>query len=473
MPFFIHAPESLQFIFSLQHSGLAQFDVIRVENRSSCAEDDVALTLAIPGWSDSISHTIPRIAAGATEVVRGISPLLNFQRICTLNERTEAALQISVNGKCSTIPVEILAYNEWSTRTEHAASLAAFAQPNNSAIHHINRRIGGSNATAEDIYGQIARLKLHYGGEATSFEDTSQKIRFHDEVLSSGVATCIDLAMLICGLMESHGRHAVVLLVRTADSLLHALVGTWNRQVSQVKAVIDDLDEGWLNRLIHGGELTVLDPVGVASPTHPSRNLVGFDESTKTANHLFRECEFVVGVDIGACRMKRIQPLPSMSVPHQTGQVFEILRRARERALRGEDRVVSTAHLFAAMLDFEGGIVRKVIASATGKRIFDALTVAVDSILSNQPRGSGLDLRESGNLRIVRLLAREIAQQMQELYVTESHVFAAFLVHPGNAGRAILDHLLHECGISPDDMKARLRSFSPIDFEWVESRSRA
>lgn len=137
--------------------------------------------------------------------------------------------------------MDVLAYGQWAGDRALPELLAAFSLPNNPAIDRLIFQAGELLAKAgngrsmngyqsknrEDVWAQVSAIYsavaasgLHYSEPPASFTSDGQKIRTPDRVFSGGIATCMDLAMLLASCLEQAGVNPVVLIKKG-----HAWVG--------------------------------------------------------------------------------------------------------------------------------------------------------------------------------------------------------------------------------------------------------
>ncbi|MGW0178965.1 hypothetical protein [Nocardia sp. NPDC003345] len=155
-----------------------------------------------------------------------------------LNESHPATLSVTVSRLWGpdvhlTVPIKVLAHNEWFNAPIFYDSLAAFVQPNTNAVHSVlddaaellrsqtgNPSLSGyqegperAALIAAAIYEVLRTRQIRYINPPASFEDTGQKIRTSAQVLAQRFGTCIDLSVAYAACLEAAGLRPLVWLV--------------------------------------------------------------------------------------------------------------------------------------------------------------------------------------------------------------------------------------------------------------------
>ena len=138
--------------------------------------------------------------------------------------------------------VELLPRNQWGGIAHMPDMIAAFVQPNEPAIDRLLKkaadvlRDNGKDASldgykggpkraweiASAIWGAVVGMKLDYALPPASFEHSGQKIRSSGQIADSGLATCLDLALLFCSALEQAGLNPLLIFTKG-----HAFAGVW------------------------------------------------------------------------------------------------------------------------------------------------------------------------------------------------------------------------------------------------------
>ncbi|TRW89747.1 DUF4011 domain-containing protein [Candidatus Methylobacter oryzae] len=279
-----------------------------------------------PSFADVVRFRFELLGAGETRKISPLDLKFNHTYLAELTEREYGRLIVQVLSEDSEIfqsdqPVEILAYDQWAGTRSLPELLAAFSLPNNPVVDRLIHSAGelltkagkgpsmngyqSKNreacwAQVSAIYNSIGALNIHYISPPASFGTDGQKIRTPDRILSGGVATCLDIAMLLASCMEQAGLNPIILLKNG-----HAWVGCWLINTSFPTPVFDDAQA--IRKRITSGELIAFETTIL---THrPTGSLRGACEIG--LNHLQDESEFLFAIDVRRARIEQVLPLPS------------------------------------------------------------------------------------------------------------------------------------------------------------------
>ena len=221
------------------------------------------------------------------------------------------------------VDVRLLAYDEWAGLQSLPEVLAAFSQPNSPAVDQILSQTAQLLAAASQpaslegyqsgdprriwqitaaLYTAISGLNITYANPPASFEQTGQKVRTPDRIVATGLATCLDLALLFASCLEQAGLNPLVVIHKG-----HAYAGVWLTDQHFSQAVQDDLQT--LRKRAQLDELLVFETTVVTGPA-PAAFQVALDRGRE---HLDRDAQFEMALDIRQSRVQRILPLPLRS----------------------------------------------------------------------------------------------------------------------------------------------------------------
>jgi len=319
--------------------------LIRAITVRNCTDETLAqLRVSIqcePQFAESLELRFEEL--GPKEV-RGIDALdLKFHHkyLSDLNEAERGRVVARVIAAGEEIArtdhaVDILAYDQWPGARALPELLAAFSLPNNPAIDkllaqagnllaHSGRSMNGyQSKNREDVWAQlsavyssIASAGLRYSEPPASFTNDGQKIRTPDRVFSGGVATCMDLAMLVAACLEQAGLNPVVLIKKG-----HAWAGCWLINTTFATPTFDD-GQG-VRKRIASGELIAFETTALTSTPIPSLQRaceIGMD-------HLREEDEFIFALDVKRSRIEQIRPLPSRTDVPSANDTSDVQGRA-------------------------------------------------------------------------------------------------------------------------------------------------
>lgn len=278
-----------------------------------------------PAFAESLKLQFEQLAPGEVRRTDALDLKFHHSYLAGLNEaeRGHVIAEVSSNGELlakTDQAVDVLAYDQWAGTRSLPELLAAFSLPNNPAVDRLiyqagrlldaagdGRIMNGYQSKHRDdvwaqmsaIYSAIAATNLQYSLPPASFGTDGQKIRTPDRILAGGIATCLDLAMLVASCLEQAGLNPVVLVKQG-----HAWVGCWLINTSLPTAVFDDAQA--LRKRVAGGELLVFETTALTQRPAVSLRLA----CELGLKHLDDEHEFLFAIDVKRCRMQQILPLP-------------------------------------------------------------------------------------------------------------------------------------------------------------------
>lgn len=229
--------------------------------------------------------------------------------------------------------VELLPRNQWGGLSHLPDMVAAFVQPNEPAVERVLKQTaevlrkhgknpaldgytGGSKRAWEltsGLWSAVVAMGLDYALPPASFEHTGQKVRGPGQIAESGLATCLDLALLFCSAIEQAGLNPLLVFTKG-----HAFAGVWLKNEEFSTSVVDDITA--LRKRIKLKELMLFE---TTVATH--RPVPSFSYAVQLgAQQIAEENEeaFELAVDIRRARLQRIKPLASAEAP-STSQTAE------------------------------------------------------------------------------------------------------------------------------------------------------
>jgi very-short-patch-repair endonuclease len=298
---------------------------IQVTNPAEGALKDVEILVSCdPEFSTPTKLRFERLDSGETRRIAPLDLQPNHTYLARLTEAEKAQLVVGARSEGSEVgrsikSMEVLAYDQWAGTRALPELLAAFCQPNAPAVDRLlataseqlqarggvlngyqskNREAVWTQVSA--LYGAIAALNLQYSDPPASFGRDGQKIRTPDRIVAGGVATCLDLTMLVASCLEQAGLNPIVLFQEG-----HAWVGCWLIQTQFPMPTVDDAQA--VRKRVDSGELLVFETTGLAQAAKPSLRAM----HERGMAHLRDEAKFRYAVDIKRARELRILPLPS------------------------------------------------------------------------------------------------------------------------------------------------------------------
>ena len=220
------------------------------------------------------------------------------------------------------VVVELLPRNHWAGIGQSPEMAAAFIQPNDPAVEHILKSAAGvlhrarksaaidgykhgakrAWELASAVWGAVVAMRLDYSLPPASFEHTGQKVRGPSQVVESGLATCMDLALLFAACLEQAHLNPLIVFLKG-----HAFVGMWLRPEEFSTTVVDDVTA--LRKRVKLKELILFETTLV---TH--RPAASYSQACENAIKQIAEENqdaFELAVDVRRARMTRIKPLAS------------------------------------------------------------------------------------------------------------------------------------------------------------------
>ncbi len=292
--------------------------------------------IANPAFIKPKAWRVDRLAEGGRVRVQGRDLELDGEYLINLTEAVRGTVTITVKKDDEIIDeythgIQILAFNEWGGAGYMPELLAAFSMPNDPVIDKILKqasvalRNAGENPAidgytslsrqrvwtlASAIYSAIGQLGLDYVVPPASFEKDGQKIRLAGDIVSGGVATCLDTTMLISSCLEQAGLNPIIVLPQE-----HALIGVWLQPEELSTIVIDEAET--LRKRQQLDELILIETTTLTS--HPP---VPFSRALQKANELIgpkNDDSFSAAIDIKRARSHRITPL-AVKIERQSGK---------------------------------------------------------------------------------------------------------------------------------------------------------
>ena len=218
--------------------------------------------------------------------------------------------------------VELLPRNQWGGLSYLPDMVAAFVQPNEPAVERLLKQTaevlrkhgknpaldgytGGSKRAwqlTSGIWSAVTAMGLDYALPPASFEHAGQKVRGPGQIAESGLATCLDLALLFCSAIEQAGLNPLLVFIRG-----HAFAGVWLKNEEFSTSVVDDITA--LRKRIKLKELVLFETTLATQRPAPT-----FSYAVQLgAQHVSENEEetFELAVDIRRARLQRIKPLAS------------------------------------------------------------------------------------------------------------------------------------------------------------------
>ncbi|EEI27821.1 AAA domain-containing protein [Corynebacterium glucuronolyticum] len=318
--------------FALAHNGVPVAYSITFTNLSDSVKPEMDVHIACTCYGEDLfpPSTIHVPSLGAYETTNlsltdSTKPKASLLWELQESDSTDITLTSSAEGKKKeiSVPLRLLAYNEWFNSHPFFESLAAFVQPNDSklipllrsASQALIKETGSSSLNgyqqgskhaveiAAAIYVALGQEGITYITPPASFENTGQRVRSSSEVILTKFGTCIDLSIAFSAVAEQTGLHPVIILLKG-----HAMTGIITQDQLLRKPVIEATAE--LRNLITSGTVLPIDSVSLTSDT-PQSFSNSVSQARRILDEAFEKDEVYGIVDIASARQDGMRPLSS------------------------------------------------------------------------------------------------------------------------------------------------------------------
>lgn len=304
---------------------------LSIHNDSVADEKELDLSIeSIPAFLKTKQWHIDAVNAGQRCHVTELDVQLDGALLSRLTEAETATVAFVLHRRGAAgvelarleQTVELLPRNQWGGLSHQPDMVAAFVQPNEPAVERLLKQTaevlrkhgknpaldgytGGSKRAWEltsGIWSAVVALGLDYALPPASFEHAGQKVRGPGQIAESGLATCLDLALLFCSASEQAGLNPLLVFIRG-----HAFAGVWLKNEEFSTSVVDDITA--LRKRIKLKELVLFETTLATQRPAPT-----FSYAVQLgAQHVSENEEeaFELAVDIRRARLQRIKPLAS------------------------------------------------------------------------------------------------------------------------------------------------------------------
>lgn len=312
------------------------------------SEPDFALV-----WQSRIDNIPPNGFVELTAINLKLSP----KYLSEVTERITGHFSVIISASEQQLlhqafDISILPFDHWNGIAVLPEMINAFITPNHPEISRIILRASsilekwtGSPSFDEyqtqnpdrikkqmaAVYEAIAELKLVYCSVPASFEQSGQRVRMVDTIATQGIANCLDLSLLYASCLEAIGIYPLIVIIKG-----HAFSGAWLIKETFPDTANDDLS--LLSKKMADGinEIILLE-----STCMNAGHSLTFDDAVKSGeNHLIKEDEFLLFVDIKRGRFSGIRPLP---LRVQTTNGWEIVQQVHtERNTHAPEEITAS-----------------------------------------------------------------------------------------------------------------------------------
>lgn len=321
--------------FAMQQNHVPVIKRLVLTNRTE--EDMTGVTVVVssePPFAPDWSKTCDLLPAGQA-VDLGVVPLqLSAAYLGERSERIAGTLKLSVlQGQTpigeKSVPIAVLAFDEWSGLAVLPEMAAAFVTPNHPQVARVVREAadllgkwsGDPSFTAYQsndpnrakmqaaaLYAALQNQRIAYCVAPPSFEQIGQRVRLPETVFGQRMGNCLDLSLLYAACLEAVGLHP--LLVFTEK---HAFVGVWLVMETFSESVQDDMS--LLTKRMASG---IHEICAMESTAFVEGAAIPFEDAVKmAAAHLTDPAKFDCLIDVRRARSGAIRPLPlRVATPH-------------------------------------------------------------------------------------------------------------------------------------------------------------
>ena len=318
--------------YSMMNSGIDVCNSLVVENGDD--KDWYQLTVEISGpFFKNSSSRFELLKRGQSVKVTGIKIEPDFAVLSEITEAIKASFKLTVKSRdeviyCLDYPITLLSYEEWAGSNVMPEHIAAFVVPNNPLLPRIKLTASKflekwTGSTAFDEYQTLDRNRVRaqvaaiyealrsegiiYSAPPADFEQTGQRIRLADKVLTDKMGTCLDTSLLIASCLEEAGIFPILLMLKG-----HAMVGAWLTPNVFPQMVCDDASYLLKETADGNNNLVLLESTAITSSVN-----VSFEDAVKSAMQKMKDdSQFLYFVDIHRCRLGNIRPLPQRIEQH-------------------------------------------------------------------------------------------------------------------------------------------------------------
>ena len=314
--------------FAMQQNHVPIIRKILLTNVTEHALNNVKIAVSLtPDPTEVTERVIDAIPQGATIEVKDWRMNLATKYLSELTEKVSGEIVVTLSKEeehivTETYPIEILPFDQWVGVSILPEMLSAFVTPNYPSISAIIHRASQflerwtGNPSLDEyqsrnpdrvkkqmaaVYEAIAELNIVYCTPPAGYEQSGQRIRLCDTILSTKLGTCLDMALFFASCLEAVGIHPLVVITQG-----HAFAGGWLINDTFADSVNDDVSL-LTKRLADGiNEIALVETTCM----NAGKNL-SFDTAMASGeDHLTNPSNFLLSIDIKRCRFASIRPLP-------------------------------------------------------------------------------------------------------------------------------------------------------------------
>ena len=218
-----------------------------LENGSEADWHQVSIHVSGP-YIQKSSTMVDLLKKGQAVRVTTLKIEPDYHQLSEITEAVRTSFQLCIRCMDEVLlekqyPITLLSFEEWTGSSVMPELLAAFVVPNNPLLSRVTvaaarflERWTGSSAFDEyqtqdrnrvraqvaAIYEALRSEGIVYSAPPASFEESGQRIRMADKVLTEKIGTCIDASLLIASCLEEVGIYPILVILKE-----HVMVGAW------------------------------------------------------------------------------------------------------------------------------------------------------------------------------------------------------------------------------------------------------
>lgn len=314
--------------FAMQQNFVPLINSLTIKNTSAEVYKNLAVEITsdpefLQTWVGSIAELQPLQEVRLSSVPLLVSPSF----LANLSDGISGHLRFQISTTQTTLfdfalPVNLDAYDYWCGLSMEPKVLASFVFPRHPALPPIINKASAllekwtGNAAFDDyqtrdpnraklqmaaVYEALAESNVINSVSSVDYAKTGERVRFPDEVLSSKMATELDMALLFASLLEAIGLHVLI-----AFSEGSVMVGSWLIPDTFVDVTSDDVS--LLSKRLAKGieELAFINTKRLFANSYTSFDKAGADAASVLSN----PDKFQMVLDVCRARMSHIWPLP-------------------------------------------------------------------------------------------------------------------------------------------------------------------
>ena len=447
--------------YSMMNSGTDVCNSLVLENGGEKDLCDLSVEISGQYIKDS-SCRLEMLKRGQSVQVTTVKIEPDYEVLSELTESVKTSFLLVVKSMDNIVfeqdyPITLLSYEEWAGSNVMPEHIAAFIVPNNpllpkiklSAAKFLEKWTGSAafdeyqtqdrnrvRAQVAAIYEALRSEGIIYSAPPASFEQTGQRIRLADKVLTEKMGTCLDTSLLIASCLEGIGIYPIILMLKG-----HTMVGAWLTPNVFPQVVCDDASY-LLKETADGNNNIVL----LESTAITSSESISFEDAVKSAMQKMKDdSQFLYFVDIYRCRLGNIRPLPQRiekngkwsvaneGIEHQNAT--ETIKNLSHYDLRLEDTGVPTTKQMIwerKLLDFS--LRNNLLNTRLGRRVIPFISFEIEHLEDHLQAGEDYSITPSPGKKLEPNAEGmyDSSQQATEYqsYVSElirSHKIASYL----------------------------------------------